>query len=192
MNDKSHKTSKTSSIKIGVFGPSSAGKTSIINRYCEGTYDKYCSTTQSPYMSETVRKLNHYEYEIQMFENPGKEDHFTKHLDDEYFKLFHCIIFVFDVNDLKSFDLMTEWYQKINHKIENMENKDDIYKLVIGNKIDLSQRQVPKEKAHCFVDSIAYKYIEVSAAIEGSVEKELDDIILSIRKTNKKGKCCMF
>ena len=117
MNDKSRKAAKTFSLKIGVFGPSNAGKTSIINRYCEGTYDKYCPSTHGPSMSETVRVIHNHEYEIKMFENPGKEDHFTKHLGDDYFKLFNCLMFVYDVNDQRSFDLMTEWYQKINYNI---------------------------------------------------------------------------
>lgn len=197
MHNKSHnKTPKTVSIKIGVFGPSNAGKTSIINRYCDNTYNKYCSSTQSPSMSETVRTIHNYEYEVQIFENPGKEDHLTKHLGDDYFKLFDCIIFVYDVTDNKSFDLMTEWFQKINHKIEQLEHehKHGIYKLVIGNKIEEHlKRKVPKDKAIAFVDSIHYDYIEVSAAQEGSVEKQLDNIILNMRKTNnKKGKCCIF
>lgn len=182
-------------LKIGVFGPMGAGKTSIINRYCDESFDKYCAATKAPSMSETLTTVGNIEYEIKLFENPGGQDHFTKHLDVEYFQHFNCLLLVFDVKDKKSFESMKELYKNtIKQHLPVEQSKHGLVKIVLGNKNEKSnkEREVNVNDANEFTKSIGFVYTEVNCVEENKVKECLDDIILKTVTSSKKGKCIIF
>ena len=184
-------------LKIGVFGPMGAGKTSIINRYCDESFDKYCAATKAPSMSETVRTINDIEYEIKIFENPGGQDHFTKHLEVEYFQHFNCLLLVFDVKDKKSFEAMKELYESsIKKHLPDDKSKHTLVKIVVGNKNEESskkEREVSvNDDVNKFTETSGFVYMEVNCVEENKVKECLDNIILKTVNSSKKGKCSIF
>jgi len=100
----------------------------------------------------------------------GKETHIFKIIDtgdfdtyfkdiEEYIRMSNCIIFVYAIDNIKSFKKITEIFLKVKEmklEIKNM--------ILVGNKIDLNlKRNVPFFEAVVFAEQNNLKFLEASA-----------------------------
>ena len=89
-----------------------------------------------------------------------------------YLKAANGVILVFDVTKQQTFDALEDWLKDLK---EN--NKLDIQKVLIGNKVDLEEyREVKKEDAENFAKSIGCNYFEGSAKTGQNINEALDEI----------------
>ena len=140
--------------KIVMLGDSGVGKTSLVAR-----------------LTNPDRPLNHdisatmgIEFDTQMLDTPqghkvkaqiwdtAGQERFARVLLPTYFRKAKGVILVYDITNIKSFESLSErWMTQLN----DHSNSDDLAKLLVGNKSDLtessgdnsSSREVTAEKA---------------------------------------------
>ena len=126
---------------------------------------------------------------IKIWDTAGQERY--KSLTQGFFRNAQGIMIVYDVTNIDSFDNLKYWIQSINSSIDNENN--NVPCIIIGNKIDLKEREVSYEKGEIFAKEQKYKYFETSAKSGEGVEESirfLVEQILNIRSRveNKKEK----
>ena len=137
MNEVLTEDNKTfgNDLKIIIVGNLSTGKTSIINRYINHTFEKYCKATIAPEFSFKVVKYNGINFRAQFWDLPGQDPNpivasiFCRDSDG--------IIFCCEVNNEKSRSDILLW---INSLKENIDTRK-IPKILVENKCDLLQNE---------------------------------------------------
>ena len=135
------------SIKVILLGDSSVGKTRILN--CLEQRDILQQKTISlEYFNYNI-KINNYTIRMQIWDTVG-QDKFNSIIDN-YYKTADIAIFVYAINDLKSFNNIENWLEKLKEKGGNnslsisgtneiMVEKNMI-KILVGNKKDLHKER---------------------------------------------------
>ena len=157
-------------LKIIILGSSEVGKTCILNRYFNNEFKENSLSTigidfQTKYFKFEDRKIK-----VNYTDTAGQEK--FRAISVNYVKGSNGVILVFDITNKESFDLLETWMNELR---EN--NKVDISKVLIGNKSDLeNKREVSKEEAEQFAESIGCKYFEGSAKTGDNIFDALDEI----------------
>lgn len=123
-----------------------------------------------------------------------------------YYRGAHAIVIVFDVSDYKTFEHVDKWLSDIDKLA-----KENVIKIIVGNKTDLPNRQVTYEEASSLCKKYNIVYLETSAkdnintstlfelaAMEylnlygtpGNEGKNLNLKKKLLKKGNKNDKCC--
>ena len=157
-------------LKIIILGSSEVGKTCILNRYFNNDFKENSLSTigidfQTKYFKFEDRKIK-----VNYTDTAGQEK--FRAISVNYVKGTNGVILVFDITNKESFELLETWMNELR---EN--NKVDISKVLIGNKSDLEdKREVSKEEAEQFAESIGCKYFEGSAKTGDNIFDALDEI----------------
>ena len=157
-------------VKVIVLGSSEVGKTCILNRYFNNEFKENSLSTigidfQSKFFKFADRKVK-----VNYTDTAGQEK--FRAISVNYLKGTNGVILVFDITNKESFDLLETWMNELK---EN--NKVDISKVLIGNKSDLAEdREVQREEAEKFAESINCKYFEGSAKSGENIKEALDEI----------------
>ena len=135
------------SIKVILLGDSNVGKTRILN--CLEQRDILQQKTISlEYFNYNI-KINNYTIRMQIWDTVG-QDKFNSIIDN-YYKTADIAIFVYAINDLKSFNNIENWLEKLKEKGGNnslsISGSNEIIveknmiKILVGNKKDLHKER---------------------------------------------------
>lgn len=182
-----------------IIGDSTVGKTSLLFRYTEDKFSSQHLATVGIDFFTKDETFNGKIVRIKVWDTAGQERY--KSLTNAFFRNAQGIILVFDVSNVETFENLKYWLQSINL---NLGEKNDLKKIIIGNKIDL-QREVSKEEAEKFAITNGVPYFETSAKenlgiqdsvrfLAGEVLKDKlnpinnkDSIRITSRQTNVEG-----
>ena len=148
--------------KLMVIGEGAVGKTTLVNRYVTGTFEKDYKTTIG---SQFAVKLTHIsppesEYatgiKIQAWDVAGQAR--FKAVRKMYYSGAAGVVLVFDVTRRRSFTEMAKWIQEADESIGTR-----VPLLVVGNKTDLPDRAVPSDEAKRWAEDNGFLYMESSA-----------------------------
>lgn len=133
MDQSKGKTNLTA--KILILGDSSVGKSSILMRYTENTFNTNMATTVGIDYKLKKIKVDDVELKLQIWDTAGQEKY--RSLAQNYYKNSMGVLLVFDVTEEDTFDNVRNWVRQIkNHAGEN------ICKVLIANKADLTEERV--------------------------------------------------
>jgi len=91
---------------------------------------------------------------IQIWDTAGTTRYNT--ITPNYYRNVDGILLVFDITNIKSFEMVSFWIKEINEKTDI--GKKDL--LLVGNKIDLeANREVKKEDGAKVADDIGIQYV---------------------------------
>ena len=143
--------------KILLIGNSAVGKSSLLLRFAENTFpESFLPTIGVDFKIKTFL-LEGQTVKLQIWDTAGQER--FKTITSSYYKGAHGIIIVFDITDEQSFKDIPTWLEEVESHADH-----DVVQVIIGNKTDLEEkRQVPKEKAQEYADSLGFTYLESSA-----------------------------
>ena len=168
-------------IKIIILGSTEVGKTSILDRYFNDEFrDNQLSTVGIDFQTKFF-KFEGKNIKGIYTDTAGQEK--FRAISVNYLKPANGVILVFDITKEDTFDALEEWLKYLKDN-----GKDDIQKILIGNKLDLEKnRKVTKEDAEDFAKSNGCKYFETSAKTGVNVNEALDEIarITYLSKTGK-------
>lgn len=152
----SSKTSLTS--KVVLLGDTSVGKTSLLNRIINDSFEDSVATTVGASYSYRSVEVNGIEIKFQIWDTAGQERY--RCLSPIYCRDAQLGFIVFSVNERKTFDVIDFW---VNSLVENGGN--NVLLFLIGNKVDLPRDEngITTDEAQKKADEIRASYIEVSA-----------------------------
>ena len=134
-----------------------SGKTSLIFRHI----NNICPLEHDPTIEESytieIKSEKGEERQFKILDTGGKEENLN--MIDEYICNAHGFILVFAINDNNSFEGIKNYVKQIKNN-----NMEKLPMILVGNKCDLeNERQVTKQKAQEYANSIGAHYIECSA-----------------------------
>ena len=147
-------------LKIILLGDSNSGKTIILKKYCDFDYYNLSLVGFSEFKSKLIR-LKNININLQIWDTLGQER--FKGLTKSFTRNIHGIMFVYDITDKNSFNLIKNFY--IDTKDQNIKS------IIVGTNVDLEdKRQVHKENVEIFCEKNNIKGFEVS------LKSRIDDV----------------
>ena len=175
---------KKSLYKIGLFGDSSVGKTSIIRKYLTGKISSYPNSTLTMEFAIKLIEIDRGGYiKAQIWDTPGLE---------QYRKLiFHNLnnflggIIIYDITKRRTYENVILWNKILKERCEK-----NCVVCLVGNKLDKveklpSLREVTKEEAETFAFLNHMIFFEISA-IHDDCELIFDSLIQNIYNEQRK------
>ena len=172
--DKNRKTRNSNKnrieIKIILLGDVAVGKTSILGRYINNSFnDDYKCTIQVEHKTKIIDVDLYTSVKMTIWDTVGQEK--FRILTKQYYRDAQGAIIVFDLTKKESFDFVPKWIEELNN---NGPGKIPI--IIVGNKSDLStQRVVPMDEIKKIIGS-KYLYYDVSAKNGNNISLAFDKI----------------
>ena len=141
-------------LKILMIGDSDVGKTRLLFKFTGDCYSQTTIYTLGVEWKEKTIKIKNFEVRLQIWDTHRQER--FRSIPESFFRGAHGIIFVFDITNKDSFDLLYNF-------IIDSKNCQNIKKILVGNRLELEEkRKVKKEKAEKLANKYGMKYIEAS------------------------------
>jgi small GTP-binding protein len=201
-----NKNIKRKKFNISLLGESEVGKTRITNCYLGKEIEEINLSTIGIESYIDVAKFDGEEYKFKIYDTAGQERY--RSISKSTIKITDGFILVFSVANKQSFTLIDYWFNSIKEEIDI--KKKVIY--LVGNKIDLENREVSNEEAVNYAKMKDILYFETSARTGFGVKEVFqqlyqdiytlfknnkannndsnDNIELNDKKDKKKGKMC--
>ena len=143
--------------KLIVVGNISTGKSSILNRFVNETFEEdYQATIGLDFQSKNIT-IHDQDVRLILYDTAGQEK--FRSLIPMYIREAQIILLIYDVSNRESFESLPKWFSDIL----DVKNNEAVFVLV-GNKIDLeNERQVSTEEGKNFALEKNMIFQEVSA-----------------------------
>ena len=155
--------------KIITLGDSGVGKTSIIKRFYDNSFNSNNASTIG--MNCVVKDLyfNKQKVSLKLVDTCGQEKY--RALTKSYLKNVNAVFFVFAFNDKDSFDNINEWMEffKENYRI------NEIPHILLGNKCDLNG-EIDENIIDEYVKTNKLKYIKTSAKDNINIKESFEEL----------------
>uniref|UniRef100_A0A8D0H0U4 Ras-related protein Rab-7b n=1 Tax=Sphenodon punctatus TaxID=8508 RepID=A0A8D0H0U4_SPHPU len=152
-------SNKKVGLKIIIIGALGVGKTSLLHQYVHKTfYEDYRTTLGASILSKII-VLDDTPMKLQIWDTGGQER--FRSMVSSFYKGSDGCMLTFDVTDMESFESLDDWRRDFLEKVIPMDQGFPM--VVLGNKIDLNDRQVSKETALSWCKEKDLPYFEVSA-----------------------------
>jgi len=193
--------------KIVINGNSGTGKTSLLVRFCEGTFEDTNGKSVTIASEFKVKELKKFEttgkdIRLQVFDTAGQEKFRT--ITSSYYRGAAGALLVYDISNQVSFDAVNGWFEDITHYLEG------VPLIIVGHKTDLEKNRVvstaqgeelaKKLNAPFFeasaktgegVDELFFALTRMMNEQEAKLEKERNRGVVQLRQQtpNKKTRC---
>lgn len=157
-------------LKILLIGPSSAGKSALLMRYCEDVFEPE-SATATIGIDFKIKKLSvrGKAYRLTLFDTAGQERFRT--LSTSYYRGAHGVILVYDVSSRTSFASMERWFDEVE-----VNTIPGVALYLVGAKVD-KPRSVTAAEGQALADAHGANFCEVSAKTRENVRKPFVEIV---------------
>ena len=164
--------------KFLLLGESTVGKTSIIIRYIENTFNDSNSSTCGVDVKHKYVSCDNNKIRLDIWDTAGQER--FRGLAKNYFRGAHGFILVYDITNKESFIKLKGWIKDAKEKI----NKEDSFKImVVGNKKDCeNDRAVEYNTLKQFGEDNKVIFSEVSAKTGEGIDKLFNDFVHELLK----------
>jgi small GTP-binding protein len=160
--------------RVVLIGNSGVGKTSIVSRFTQNSFDDCQEPTIGATYQTVIRQVAGGTLQLQIWDTAGQEKY--KALGTFYYQNAVAAIVVFDVTDPASFDALPEWIEAF-HQVVGTEGL--VY--VVANKIDLVEDTVVlTDDAADWAEKKGYTFYSVSAKTGESVQPLVDHMANAI------------
>ena len=194
------------SLSFILIGDSTVGKSCFFKRYFRNEFSEGIFHTIGVDKETKHIKIGNNSYKITLWDTAGQEK--FRFLPKKYYNNADGIFLLFDVTNEESFNNVSSWMNDVKENSGKTDNNSSITLFLIGNKIDLSDREVSKEQAEKQAKSLGVKYFEISCKINMNIPEVMQSMIMECyKKVNrneessfklknnknkklKKGSCC--
>lgn len=167
--------------KVLVVGDSGTGKSSLLNKYVDDTFNELQISTIGVDFKISTQEINGKIIKLQIWDMAGQER--FRNIISSYYRGGECIIVVFDLTNRESFDNLNNWISEID--TYGRKNPNPII-FVVGNKVDkIKDRKISYEEAKLFAEKYEAQYIETSAKTNVNIEKLFIDVSSTLLEKNK-------
>lgn len=156
-------------VKLITLGNTSVGKTCLLLRFTEGLFPRSTMATLGIDCRLKTLVLNEKHITVQLWDTAGQEKHHNL-ISPSFYRRAHGIILVFDWNDRRSFEDVSNWMNQISLQL----NTSTVVVLV-GNKADL-EKNVTFKEAQALAESFGVALYEASAKTGEGVNEAFETL----------------
>ncbi|GAM17290.1 hypothetical protein SAMD00019534_004650 [Acytostelium subglobosum LB1] len=162
--------------KLLMIGDSSVGKTSLLLRFSDGTFQETSVNMTSVDNKTKNITIDGKTIALQIWDTAGQERFRT--ITSSFYRGAHGILVVYDMTDQSTFNNVKLWMQEIQRY-----GVVGVSKMLIGNKFDLDDRKiVSTTSAKEYADSLGIPFLEASAKTGFNVDQIFSTIANEINK----------
>ena len=163
-------------IKLLLLGDSGVGKTSLVLRYSEDTYNPSLVSTMGIDFKTKNIVVEDLRTKLQIWDTAGQER--FRAITTSYFKGSHAVMLVYDCSDRETFENIGKWTRQIRDHGDLNTNI-----ILIGNKADDDTlRVVSKEEGSKFAEDNNVTFLEVSALLNIGVNEAFERVALETKR----------
>ena len=163
-------------LKLVVVGDSGVGKTNLIKRFANNTFNSNSKATVGVEFLSKSFKINNRVFKIEIWDTAGQERY--KSITAAYYKGAKGALVVYDITSKISFENIDKWMLEIKEK-----SSKDLKLMIIGNKSDLKDgRQVTNEEAMRKAQDTGIALMETSALDSTNVKEAFYDLLKEMYK----------
>ena len=159
-----------------IIGDSTVGKTSILTQFVDGTFDSNYLATVGLDNFTKDEIIDDKTIRVKIWDTAGQERY--KSLTKNFFRNAEGVMLVYDVTNLETFENLKFWLQSIKNNMTS--DICEIPLIVIGNKIDIDEREVKTEEASNFCKEQGYSYFETSAKTGENIDKTIKFLVKKV------------
>eukprot|EP01083_Nonionella_stella_P060081 157105_1 len=162
--------------KLVLIGDTRVGKSKLLQRFADGTYsDNNVPTIGFDFRIKILNVLDKH-VKLQIWDTAEQQRYRagTTNAYGAVYRGVHGIVFCFDVTDAQTF----KHTKNYNHEADRMIN-ESCHKVLVATKCDLvSQRQISRERAQTYADSLGISYWETSAKNNTEIAAMFENIAM--------------
>ena len=163
-------------LKLVVVGDSGVGKTNLIKRFANNSFNSNSKATVGVEFLSKTFKINNQIFKIEIWDTAGQERY--KSITAAYYKGAKGALVVYDITSKISFENIDKWMLEIKEK-----SSKDLKLMIIGNKCDLKDgRQVSNEEAMKKAEDTGIALMETSALDSTNVKEAFHDLLKEMYK----------
>jgi len=164
-------------LKILIVGESGVGKSSLLLRFTDDTFDpEQCATIGVDFKVKTFTVDGNCT-KLAIWDTAGQERFRT--LTPSYYRGGQGVIMVYDVTSRASFSKLALWQQEV----DTYATKSNIVRMLVGNKIDKADREVSRDEGLAFARRHQMLFIEASAKTTDGVQCAFEELVQKILQT---------
>ncbi|XP_059489590.1 ras-related protein Rab-18-B-like [Neocloeon triangulifer] len=175
--DEEPRQQPITSLKILVIGESNVGKSSLMNRFIDDVFDPNVANTIGVDYRNRIITVDGQCVQLGIWDTAGQERFRT--LTPTYYRNAQGAIIVYDVTRRQTFERVEQWLQELDAYV----NRTDVVKMIVGNKIDLKNREVSREEGQQLARRHSTLFIEASALENANVQVCFEDLVYHILQT---------
>ncbi|XP_013768415.1 ras-related protein Rab-7a-like [Pundamilia nyererei] len=172
-------------LKVVLLGDSFVGKTSLMNQYAIKKFsNQYKATIGADFMTKEVM-VGDQVVVLQIWDTAGQERY--QSLNAAFYRGADCCVLVFDLTAQKTFKSLDNWKEEFLFQA-SPRNPENFPFVVLGNKIDLENREVTTKRAQAWCQSKNnIPYFETSAKDATNLEQAFQTIASNTLKQVSQG-----
>ena len=167
--------------RLLIIGDSQVGKTSFLSYYANGSFNMNYLATAGLELFTKDDIIDNKTIRIELWDTAGQEKFYS--LTKGFFHNAQGIMVMFDVTCVNSFENVRNWTESIKTHLNSEINNIPV--IIIGNKIDLKERDVKKDEANKYCRELGFNYFETSAKTGDNVESTIKYLVREILKKNR-------
>ena len=190
-------------LKIVVLGPAGVGKTCLIHRFCNGEFLVSSMPTVGAGFFPHTMQIEDTEVSIMLWDTAGDER--FKSVIPSLLRGAQGLVLVYDVTSLQTFADLNRYLDLFLDTAEYDPNAEYLPILLLGNKCDMEERDVPQEEINNWLRKNRVKYFKLVSAKTGEGiqdafkdylqmfvgwHEKSDIVAIPIDQTNEKKSCC--
>ncbi|RNA43367.1 ras-related Rab-10 [Brachionus plicatilis] len=177
--------------KVLLIGESSVGKSSIILRYTDNSFDEnFVSTIGIDFKIKTL-EIQGKTIKLQIWDTAGQERFHS--VTYSFYRGAHAILLVYDITQARSFSSLATWLRNIEQYLYLFQHaENDTLKYIVGNKCDCTElRVVQKKEGEQIAEKFMAEFFETSAKMNTNIDSLFKNIcykILAKKQSEKSNK----
>ena len=173
--------------KLLLIGDASVGKSSLLLRFTDDTFDQHLQSTIGVDFKVKHLTLNGTKLKLTIWDTAGQERFRT--LTSSYYRGAQGVLMVYDVTKRESFCNLRNWLEEVR-VYSSTANGSTVVKVLVGNKLDMlapdcggtgtAERAVPKEEAEKYAEENGMMFLETSAKSNEFVKEAFTELVAKI------------
>uniref|UniRef100_A0AAY4BD19 small monomeric GTPase n=1 Tax=Denticeps clupeoides TaxID=299321 RepID=A0AAY4BD19_9TELE len=164
-------------LKILIIGESGVGKSSLLLRFTDDTFDPDQAATIGVDFKVKTIAIDGNRAKLAIWDTAGQERFRT--LTPSYYRGAQGVILVYDVTKRDTFSKLDNWL----NELETYCTRNDLVKMLVGNKIDKDSREVDRNEGLKFARKHSMLFIEASAKTRDGVQCAFEELVEKILQT---------
>ena len=162
--------------KLLLIGDAGVGKSSILLRYTDNTFDEHLQSTIGVDFKVKIANKDGKKIKLTIWDTAGQERFRT--LTSAYYRGAQGIILTYDVTRRETFEALNVWLQEVD--VYSPGGGANVVKLLVGNKIDKKPRAVSRREGESWARAKGMLFLESSAKTKVGIDEVFNEMLNKI------------